>query len=399
MLITKSKLKNNTLINRTILVTGAGGGIGYETARALVWMGANVIIAEINKEKGQKAEKTINEEMSCDRAVFYHIDISKKEQIEELYTYVKNNYGVLFAIINNATITFFGSVDSVSINDWDNSYAVNLRAPILLTQMFLPDMKEKNEGIIVFIPSSGAAPFMGAYEIFKTAQVELSNTLYGELDKTNIYTYSIGPGLVKTETAQKGIEQVASLMNISTKEFYEINESHMLDVESAGVGFAASLIFASKYNGQEIGSIQALIDCGLLDIKENKSDGEVTVKNQETLKNLFSIVHATYNEQYQGWLKRNIFERQWVLRDFKKQVNLSSKEIKDELDYINLSLNNNKYSILHEKKILFTKLIKYYQHQYKMLQQYEKSPTKLKEHSDIIISWVKTLQDITDILS
>ncbi len=60
---------------------------------------------------------------------------------------------------------------------------------------------------------------MGAYEIFKTAQAELSNTLSMELENTNIYSYTISPGLVKTETAVKSIEIVSNSMNISMDEF------------------------------------------------------------------------------------------------------------------------------------------------------------------------------------
>ena len=103
-------------------------------------------------------------------------------------------------------------------------------------------MKTKNSGTIVFVSSSGAAPFMGAYEVFKTAQVELCNTLYGELENTNINVYSIGPGLVKTETAMREIEVVSSHLGMTTEEFYEMNERHILGVEEAGTGFALSVL-------------------------------------------------------------------------------------------------------------------------------------------------------------
>jgi NAD(P)-dependent dehydrogenase (short-subunit alcohol dehydrogenase family) len=68
-----------------------------------------------------------------------------------------------------------------------------------LLEKLLPGMLKRKSGTVVFVPSSGAAPYMGAYEVFKTAQVELCNTLAGELEGTGVITFSIGPGIVKTD--------------------------------------------------------------------------------------------------------------------------------------------------------------------------------------------------------
>lgn len=80
-------------------------------------------------------------------------------------------------------------------------------------------------------------PHLGAYEVFKTAQVELCNTLSAE-----VVAYSIGPGIVKTETAQKSIEQIAPLYGKTADEFYKMCENMLLTAEEAGAGFAAVLI-------------------------------------------------------------------------------------------------------------------------------------------------------------
>jgi len=398
MLIEKAKIGKNCLKGKTVLLTGAGGGIGFEAARALVWLGANVIIAEINKDKGFKAEKAINEELNTNRALFYEINIEDEKQINKLYSFIKNKYGFLDVIFNNATITPLGAVHKVKISDWDKSYGVNLRGPILLVQKFLPDMKYKNEGTIVFVSSSGAAPYMGAYEIFKTSQVELCNILAGELENTNIYTYCIAPGLVKTETAHQGIEKVAALMNISTEEFYLMNESHMLDAEHAGVGFAVSSAFAEKYNGQEVGSIQALMDAGIIRQEKEEVINNTSNYSKETLKLHTTNVIKVYNEQYQGWFERNIFERQWVLRDFKKEVKLSAGQFKREMEIIQNLMEQGEFASLRKKKNLFISLEKYYEHQYKLLQGYEKDVKKLKDNSQVILSWIEELQIIIDIL-
>ena len=316
MLIQKANIEQDVLQGANILLTGGAGGIGFETARALSFLGANVIIADIDKKKGRYAEKIINQETNSNRVLFYYIDITNQTEIDRLYKFVEKRYSFLDTIINNATITPVGAVDKTVIADWDKSYSVNLKAPVMLIQKFLPQMKAKNRGTIVFVSSSGASPYLGAYEVLKTAQVELCNTLTYELENFAINTFTISPGLVQTETAQKAIEIVSKNMNVSINDFYAMNKNFILDSESAGVGFALSVLKATDYNGQEIGAIQVLTEFGLVksQIKSELPAG-ITEKKQY-LRNIIQ----TFEEQYSGWQSMNVFQKQWVLRKLLKRI-------------------------------------------------------------------------------
>lgn len=401
MVIENTNLSKGCLNGSVVLMTGGGGGIGYEASRALVWLGATVIIAEINREAGQRAADRINAELNTDRACFYLMDISKDEQVEALYTFAVEQFGGVDVLFHNATVTPLGAVDAVSIEDWDNSYGVNLRAPVLLTQRFLPLMKQRNRGTIVFVPSSGAAPYMGAYEVFKTAQVELCNTLAGELEDTDIITYSIGPGLVKTATAVREIKKVAALMGLSPDEFYKMNESKMLDEETAGVGFAVSVAMAQRYRGQEIGSIQALIDAGVYRDEDNSDTApqELTSEQSTIITTAAQQTVQTFTEQYIGWFERNVFERQWVLRDFKKTTGMSADEMKGCMDTIKQQADTGDVAEIVKQAVLMNKLKQYYEHQYHLLQGYEKNPQKLRENSAIIQGWIKDVDTILSVIS
>lgn len=391
MFIEKDLSLKNRLKDKVVLITGAGGGIGLEAVKALVYMGAKVIIAEIDKQKLTFAENILINIFGENCAEFYKIDLSDEKQIYDMVSYIEEKYGCPDVLFNNATITAMGTVEEVPIATWDKSYAVNFRAPLLLTQLLLPFMKNRNSGTIVFVPSSGAAPFMGAYEVFKTTQVELCNTLFAELENTNIRVYSIGPGLVKTETAMKGIEIVSSRMGMTTEEFYRMNESHILGIEEAGVGFALSVSMADKYNGQEIGAIQVLLDAGLLSAP-NKMKNEV--KDHENIIPKVLDVIKVFNEQYTGWMERNIFERQWILRDFKKTVGCSVDQFREIMQRIEAIILDNKIQEVSSYSYDFDKLMKYYQHQYKLLQGFEKNPEKLKEHSEILQHYIDDLKEI-----
>ncbi len=398
MLIEASGLPRTTLKDKTVLLTGAGGGIGFEAARAFCWLGAHVIIAELDAEKGKSAQQTLEAEYGSGSAEYYEIDISDDAQLQKLYSQALQKYGFVDVLFHNATITPIGAVDAVSLEDWDKSYAVNFRAPLALTQLFLPDMRTKGSGVIVFVPSSGAAPYMGAYEVFKTAQVELSSTLAGELEDTGVCTYAIGPGLVKTETAAKAIGIIADEMGMSVDAFYAMNEKHILSAEEAGTGFALSVVRAGQYNGMEISSIQALIDAGLYEDDSASEKADSAAADWTTLLSLVHQAAATFREQYEGWKSRNVFERQWVLRDFKKTVGESAEQFEGTIARMEAAASGHDIDALAAFKKSFIKLKEYYQHQYQLLQGYERDKKKLEEHSAVLTGWIRDLENITAML-
>ncbi len=320
LVISKGTLKKNQLNGKVAIISGAGRGIGYETARSLVWLGVKVIIAEINKKSGKEAEIRLNNEFGPEKALFIHTDVSKEKSIKNLKAEADKSFGKMDIIINNAINIFVGEVHKVGIKEWDSSYQTNLRGPIMLTSYFLPDMLKRNKGIIVFVSSSGAAPYIGAYEVFKTAQVELSNTLAAELEDTGVITFTIGPGIVKTEGLMENISKIADLYGKTVEEFLKMSESAAISVDAAGAGYAAAVAMADKYRGLEISSFQALADIGIEIKAEVKTVHPLSKERKDKAFLLVNDIQKTLLKQYGGWQKRSIFERQWVLRDFKKNT-------------------------------------------------------------------------------
>lgn len=394
LVISKGRLKPNQLAGKVCLITGAGGGIGYEAARSLIWLGAKVVIAEIDKTKGKSAEKSLAGEFGKNRAFFIHTDISRKSSVKNLRNKIYSRFGQVDVIINNATVTPLGRAHEVGLRKWDKSYYVNLRGPVLIATYFLPEMLSKDEGTIVFVSSSGAAPYMGAYEVFKTAQVELANTLAAELEKTEVSVYAIGPGIVKTETAEKAISQIAPLYGKSVDEFYKMNENALLSVQEAGAGFAASVANAHKYRGLEIGSIQALLDIGILVNKPQDNICQIvnlSKEEGEKLTNLFYEIKKTFKEQIEGWNTRPIFERQWVNRDFKKQISTTPEMFLAKLDEFEEALKTNKVTPYLLENPPTVKIFSYYKHQMELLKGYEKNLQIQQEHMAIIQGWLDAI--------
>jgi len=121
MLIENNTSLKNALSNKTVLLTGGGGGIGFEAAKAFAFMGARVIIAEVDVAKGTYAEKYINELFNQALIEFYEIDLAMEDAVNQLCDYVLNKYGYLDIVFNNATYARMGAVDEVDIAYWGAS--------------------------------------------------------------------------------------------------------------------------------------------------------------------------------------------------------------------------------------------------------------------------------------
>lgn len=397
MILEKNNYDKNALQNKIVLITGGGGGIGIEASRAFAYMGAHVIIAEIDADRGKQAQKLINEENLNGTVDFFQIDITDEKQIDKLYEYIMEKYTRLDVLINNAAVVPMGAIDTVSISDWDLSYAVNLRAPVLLTKKFISSMRDTG-GIIVFVPSAAPTPYMSAYEIFKTAQVEFCNTLCEEIDGTGIITYSIAPGFVKTDTAVKAVEIVATSLGITTEDFYKSLEELITDVEIAGVGYAVSVVKAKQYNGKEIMSYQVLMESGLISGGKEKINNTQSQDDFNNLSFLFKSITDVFFDQYQNWQKKKLFQKQFILSDFKKQMGLPADSFKIQIKSLQGQIHNNEWGNFLDSKEMFIKWRCFYEHQIKLLQGYEKNAAQLASDTKLLNSWIENLQEIIKIL-
>ena len=383
-ILSQLKLKPDALRGETVIVTGAGGGIGYKAAHALLWLGANVVIAEINPQNGRKAEVTLEKEFGKERVLFVQTDVGDEESVKNLYNLSILAFGKVDVVINNATIAVLGNVVDVPIEQWDKSYHVNLRGPVLMAKYFIPDMLKRNHGVFTCVSSTGTA-FLGGYETFKAAQVHLANTLDAELEGTNVIAYTIGPGLVPTETASSAVGQLAPQMGMSVEQFFEMNKGVVLSVEEAGAGFALSILFAEKFKGQEISSIQAL-KAANINFGRGEDDQvleKMSIERRKQVQALCEAVYVTLKEQSEGWKGRSLFERQWVIRDFKKTAGMPVEEWLSSLERLTENLRGDGPIT----SLPLGKLTGYYEHLAELAKGYEKDAMKLEENLRQVYRW------------
>jgi len=185
---------------RTVLVTGASSGIGEATARAFLERGWTVHAA---------ARRTENMASLAEAgAAIHYLDLTDETSISDLVSHLGNKPGDLDAIVNNAGIGVYGSVEEVPMGEARRQFEVNLFGIARLTQLFLPAMRENRSGTIVNISSIGGRVYtpMGAwYHASKHALEGWSDCLRLEVAPFGIRVVIVEPGAIETEFAEIAI--------------------------------------------------------------------------------------------------------------------------------------------------------------------------------------------------
>lgn len=182
---------------RVALVTGAAAGIGAQCAKSLAADGKAVGVLDLDKERVADTVKAIRD--AGGKAIALGADVSKRAQVFSAVEELRNEFGPVTILVNNAGVTDFTPFEQVTDELWDFIYAVNVRGPMICTQAVLPDMKAAHWGRIVNISSSSAqtgAINMIPYSSSKGAIVTMTRSMAQEFGPYGITANNIPPGSV-----------------------------------------------------------------------------------------------------------------------------------------------------------------------------------------------------------
>jgi short-subunit dehydrogenase len=182
----------------TAVITGASSGVGKSLAIQLSDAGYKVVLAARSEDKLNVIAEEIQK--MGGNCLVVPTDVSQPEQINNLKDRTLE-YGDVFVVINNAGLGKFCKIEDVTLEDWNRQLDVNLRASFLVSQAFIPGMKRRKKGTLVFMNSVAGKkgyPYSAAYVASKYGMRGLADSLREELREDNIKVISIHPGAVDT---------------------------------------------------------------------------------------------------------------------------------------------------------------------------------------------------------
>ncbi|HXQ84285.1 MAG TPA: SDR family oxidoreductase [Xanthobacteraceae bacterium] len=185
------------LEGKTALVTGAGSGIGKCIAETYAKEGARVALADINLDAAKSAARAIG-----NNAIAMRCDVTKKADFAAAVAETLSAFGALDILVNNAGTTHVNKpMLEISEDEFDETFAVNVKGVFLGCQAVVPVFRKQGGGIIINIGSTAAIrprPGVSAYSATKGAVHTLTKGLAGELAPDRIRVCAIAP--VATET-------------------------------------------------------------------------------------------------------------------------------------------------------------------------------------------------------
>lgn len=186
--------------DQVVVITGGGRGIGRAIAQEFAAEGATLVLA------GRRMDALDNAAEECRDlgavASTVHCDVMKEEDLVHLVGHTVREHGRIDVLVNNAGVVTGGRLDEIDSDDISRMVGVNIWAPVRLTQLVLPHMREAKRGAIVNISSLAGrlgVPYYATYCASKFAMRGFSESLRRELQPEGIHVMAVYPGGTATD--------------------------------------------------------------------------------------------------------------------------------------------------------------------------------------------------------
>lgn len=202
------------LENKTVLITGASSGIGFELAKQFAAENSNLTLLARRKDKLDELAQELKSESRT--ILTYKCDVSKKEEVEFVFSDIRTKISHIDIAILNSGIGHNITVENFDSKLADETFGVNVLGMIYCIQELLKDFLPRKEGIIVGVSSIADVrgfPRSGIYAASKAAASTLLESLRVEFKKYNIKVITVRPGWVTTPMIKKNDFKMPFLMN------------------------------------------------------------------------------------------------------------------------------------------------------------------------------------------
>jgi 2-hydroxycyclohexanecarboxyl-CoA dehydrogenase len=197
------------MVNKVALVTGAANGIGKATAKRLARDNIAIGVLDLLADGAAKVADEIAG--AGGKAIALSADVSRRESVGAALAKLREAFGPVTIVVNNAGITGFKPFLELTDEEWDRMMAINLRSAFIVAQLAIPDMIEARWGRIINISSSSAqsgSVKMAHYSASKGGMIALTRTLALEFGEYGITSNVIPPRFIhNTAMSNESFEQ------------------------------------------------------------------------------------------------------------------------------------------------------------------------------------------------
>jgi NAD(P)-dependent dehydrogenase (short-subunit alcohol dehydrogenase family) len=197
------------LQDKVAIITGGNSGIGRSTARLFADEGAKVVIAARHADRGHAVAQEI--EAGGGIAHFIQCDVRREDEVQRLVRAAVETYDGLDVLVNNAGVIFRGrDVVSTTLDEWEETFAVNVRGAFLMGKYALPEMIHRGGGSIVNVASYFGlvgGPGVAAYCASKGAVVQLTRAMALDHAAAGVRVNCVCPGSVHTPMMEEAWDQ------------------------------------------------------------------------------------------------------------------------------------------------------------------------------------------------
>ncbi len=190
------------LLEKRVLITGSGHGLGRELAKQFAKSGCEIIITDRDPDRVHESVLTLTK--AGHKAFGYAMDVTSVASVQDVHDRIHSERGPIDLLINNAGIVSGGTFENVPLERHRAIIDVNCMGPVTVTHTFLPEMLSRPEAHIVNIASASALlplPFAATYAASKWAVLGFSESLLEELRLTGheqVHVTTVCPGYIAT---------------------------------------------------------------------------------------------------------------------------------------------------------------------------------------------------------